>query len=108
MLKIRSISARVVLAITLTVAAACATLAVFSIIQQQGLTRLALEQALDVKSDRVMGAIEYEGRVAMAATGVIAGLPPLAEAIAKGDRDGVVALLAGSPAALKAQGFPLR
>jgi len=107
MLKIRSISARVVLAITLTVAAACATLTVFSIIQQQGLTRLALEQELQVQYQSVMAAIDYEGRVAMAATGVIAGLPPLAEAIAKGDRDGVVALLAGSHAALKAQGFPL-
>jgi methyl-accepting chemotaxis protein len=107
MLKIRSISARVVLAITLTVAAACATLAVFSIIQQQGLTRLALEQELQVQYQSVIAAIDYEGRVAMAATGVIAGLPPLAEAIAKGDRDGVVALLAGSHAALKAQGFPL-
>jgi methyl-accepting chemotaxis protein len=107
MLKIRSISARVVLAITLTVAAACATLAVFSIIQQQGVTRLALEQELQVQYQSVIAAIDYEGRVAMAATGVIAGLPPLAEAIAKGDRDGVVALLAGSHAALKAQGFPL-
>ncbi|HZE45940.1 MAG TPA: cache domain-containing protein, partial [Xanthobacteraceae bacterium] len=107
MLKIRSISARVVLAITLTVAAACATLTAFSIIQQQSLTRLALEQELQVQYQSVIAAIDYEGRVAMAATGVIAGLPPLAEAIAKGDRDGVVALLAGSHAALKAQGFPL-
>ena len=107
MLKIRSISARVVLAITLSVAAACATLAIFSIIQQQSLTRLALEQELQVQYQSVIAAIDYEGRVAMAATGVIAGLPPLAEAIAKGDRDGVVALLAGSHAALKAQGFPL-
>ncbi len=92
MLKIRSISARVVLAITLTVAAACATLTVFSIIQQQSLTRLALEQELQVQYQSVIAAIDYEGRVAMAATGVIAGLPPLAEAVAKGDRDGVVAL----------------
>src|SRR5712672_3237057 len=107
MLKIRSISARVVMAITLSVAAACATLAAFSIIQQQSLTRLALEQELQVQYQSVIAAIDYEGRVAMAATGVIAGLPPLAEAIAKGDRDGVVALLAGSHAALKAQGFPL-
>jgi methyl-accepting chemotaxis protein len=107
MLKIRSISARVVLAITLTVAAACATLAVFSIIQQQSLTRLALEQELQTQYQSVIAAIDYEGRVAMAATGVIAGLPPLAEAIAKGDRDGLVALLGASHAALKAQGFPL-
>jgi methyl-accepting chemotaxis protein len=107
MLKIRSISARVVLAITLTVAAACATLAVFSIIQQQSLTRLALEQELQTQYQSVIAAIDYEGRVAMAATGVIAGLPPLADALAKGDRDGLLALLAGSHAALKAQGFPL-
>ncbi|HEY2134979.1 MAG TPA: methyl-accepting chemotaxis protein [Xanthobacteraceae bacterium] len=107
MLKLRSISARVILAITLTVAAACATLAAFSIFQQRALTRMALEQELQTQYQSVIAAIDYEGRVAMAASATIAALPPVAEAVAKSDRDGLVALLGGSFAALKAQGFPL-
>ena len=49
MLKLRSISARLILAISLTVAAACAILGSFSIWQQRTLTQLALEQQLKLQ-----------------------------------------------------------
>jgi hypothetical protein len=62
MFKLRSIAARLILAISLTVAVACAILGTFSIIQQRALTRLALEQQLKLQYDSVMAAIDYEGR----------------------------------------------
>ena len=51
--------------------------------------------------------IDYEGRAALAVSAVIATLPPVADAIAKGDRDALSALLQGPLAALKPQGMPL-
>jgi methyl-accepting chemotaxis protein len=107
MLKLRSISARLILAISLTVAAACAILGSFSIWQQRTLTQLALEQQLKLQYDNVVAAIDYEGRATLAVSSVIAALPPVGEAIAKGDRDGLAALLGGAMEALKVQGIPL-
>ena len=42
MFKLRSIAARLILAISLTVAVACGILGTFSILQQRALTQLAL------------------------------------------------------------------
>src|SRR5947199_203861 len=88
MFKLRSIAARLILAITLTAAVACGVLGTFSIIQQRSLTRLALDQQLKLQYDSVMAALDYEGRAALAVSAVIANLPPVAEAVAKDDRDG--------------------
>ena len=61
MFKLQSIAARLILAISLTVAAACGILGSFSIIQQRSLTRLALEQQLKLQYDSVIAAVDYEG-----------------------------------------------
>ena len=107
MFKLRSIAARLILAISLTVAAACAVLGTFSIMQQRALTRLALEQQLKLQYDSVIAAIDYEGRATLAVSAVIAALPPVGDAIAKGDRDGLSALLGAPMKALMAQGIAL-
>jgi methyl-accepting chemotaxis protein len=107
MFKLRSIAARLILAISLTVAAACAILGTFSIMQQRALTQLALEQQLKLQYDSVIAAIDYEGRATLAVSAVIAALPPVGDAIAKGDRDALAALLDGPMKALTAQGIPL-
>jgi methyl-accepting chemotaxis protein len=107
MFQLRSIAARLILAISLTVAAACGILGTFSIIQERALMRLALDQQLKLQYDSVMAAIDYEGRAALAVSAVVANLPPVAEAVAKGDRDALSSLLAGPFAALKLQGIPL-
>ncbi len=107
MFKIRSIAARLILAISLTVAAACAILGTFSIVQQRALTQLALDQQLKLQYDSVIAAVDYEGRAALAVSSVIAALPPVVEALAKEDRDGLAALLGGAMKALTAQGIPL-
>jgi methyl-accepting chemotaxis protein len=107
MFQLRSIAARLILAISLTVAAACGILGTFSIIQERDLMRLALDQQLKLQYDSVIAAIDYEGRAAMAVSAVVANLPPVAEAVANGDREALAALLAGPLAALKPQGIPL-
>ena len=107
MLKLRSISARLILAICLTVAAACAILGTFSILQQRALMRLALEQQLKLQYDSVIAAVDYEGRAALAVSSTVAALPPVADAIAKGDREALATLLGSAMEALEAQGIPL-
>src|SRR3954470_375642 len=107
MFKLKSIAARLVLAIALTVAVACAILSGFSITQQRALTRLALDQQLKLQYESVVAAIDYEGRSALAVSAVIAALPPVGDAIAKGDRDSLTTLLGDANKALKAQGIPL-
>jgi methyl-accepting chemotaxis protein len=107
MFKIRSIAARLILAISLTVALACAILGTFSIMQQRALTRLALEQQLKLQYDSVIAALDYEGRAALAVSTTISALPQVADAVAKGDRAALSALLNDANKALKAQGMPL-
>jgi methyl-accepting chemotaxis protein len=107
MFKLRSIAARLILAISLTVAAACGILGTFSIIQQRSLIRLALDQQLKLQYDSVIAALDYEGRAALAVSATIAALPPVGNAIANGDRDGLGALLGDAMKALTAQGIPL-
>jgi methyl-accepting chemotaxis protein len=107
MFKLRSIAVRLILAICVTVAVACAILGTFSISQQRSLTQLALERELKLQYDSVIAALEYEGRAALAVTSVIAALPPVEEAVARSDRDALMNLLGGAQKALKAQGMPL-
>jgi methyl-accepting chemotaxis protein len=107
MFKLRSIAARLILAISLTVAVACGILGTFSVLQQRSLTQLALDQQLKLQYDSVIAALDYEGRAALAVSAVIAALPPVTEAIAKGDRNGLGALLGDAMKALKGQGIPL-
>jgi methyl-accepting chemotaxis protein len=107
MFKLRSIAARLILAISLTVAVACGILGTFSILQQRALTQLALEQQLKLQYDSVIAALDYEGRAALAVSTALAALPQVADAVTKGDRDGLSGLLGDANKALKAQGMPL-
>jgi methyl-accepting chemotaxis protein len=107
MFKIRSIAVRLILAISLTVAVACAILGTFSIVQQRSLTQLALDQQLKLQYDSVIAALDYEGRAALAVSTTIASLPEVSDAVTKGDRAALSALLADANKALKAQGMPL-
>jgi len=106
MFKLRSIAARLILAISLSVAAACAVLGTFSIFQQRALTRLALDQQMQMQYNSVISALDYEGRAATAVGSVIATLPPVAEAILDGDRDRLLALLKEPLVRLAGDGIP--
>jgi methyl-accepting chemotaxis protein len=107
MFQLRSIAARLILAISLTVAAACGILGTFSILQERALMRLALDQQLKLQYDSVIATLEYEGRAGLAVSAVIANLPPVVDAVAKGDREVLEPLLRAPLEALKAQGIPL-
>jgi methyl-accepting chemotaxis protein len=106
MFKLRSIAARLILTISLTVAVACAILGTFSVFQQRALTQLALQQQLKLQYDSVIAALDYEGRAALAVSAAIATFPPVVDAVAAGDRDKLAALLGDTETALKAQGIP--
>jgi methyl-accepting chemotaxis protein len=107
MFQLRSIAVRLMLVISLTVAAACGILGTFSILQERALMRLALDQQLKLQYDSVIAALDYEGRAGLAVSAVIANLPPVVEAVAKGDRDALFPLLEAPLAAIKSQGMPL-
>ena len=107
MFQLRSIAARLILAISLTVAAACGILGTFSVVQERALMRLALDQQLKLQYDSVIATLDYEGRAGLAVSAVIANLPPVVEAVAKGDREALGPLLKAPLEALKAQGIPL-
>jgi methyl-accepting chemotaxis protein len=107
MFQLRSIAARLILAISLTVAVACAILGTFSVIQQRALMRLALDQQLKLQYDSVIATIDDEGRAGLAVSAVLANLPPVVDAVAKGDRAALEPLLSGPLEAVKAQGIPL-
>jgi hypothetical protein len=53
--------------ISLITALTCAVLAVFSVIQQRALIRLALDRELDLAYRSVIAAFDYEGRVGVLA-----------------------------------------
>src|SRR3979409_897154 len=107
MFKLRSISARLILTISLTVAVACGVLGTFSFIQDRSLTSLALDQQLKLQYDSVMAALDYEGRAALAVSAVIANLPPVGAAVPKGDGAALMPLLQAPLEAIKPQGMPL-
>jgi methyl-accepting chemotaxis protein len=103
----RSISHRLILAISAIVAGACAILGGFSITQQQSITKLALDQELRLQYEGVIAALDYEGRAAVAVGTALANLPPLQDALEKGDRDTIDRLLHPVSGPLKAVGVPL-
>jgi methyl-accepting chemotaxis protein len=104
-MKLRSISARLVLAISLITTATGVVIGAFSVSQQRALTQLALDQLMELQYNSIIAALDYEGRSVMAASSAVAALPPVAEAVIKGDRDALLALLGGAQKALKAQGI---
>src|SRR5882724_10920470 len=106
MFKLKSISARLILAISAIIVVTCGLLGGFSILQQRSLTRLALDQQLKLQYDSVIAALDYEGRAGLAVSSVVAALPPVADAIGRGDREALMALLGDAHNALKAQGMP--
>src|ERR1700722_18842295 len=107
MFQLRSIAARLILAISLTVAAACGILGTFSVMQERALMRLALDQQLKLQYDSVIATLDYEGRAGLAVRDVLANLAPIPDAVAKGDRAAMDKLLTAPLEAIKAQGIPL-
>jgi methyl-accepting chemotaxis protein len=104
--KFQTISARLILTISAIIAVTCGVLGGFSVVQQRSLMRMALDHQLRLQYASVIAAIDNEGRAASAAGAVIAALPPVADGVASGDRDALIALVGGAAKNLQALGIP--
>jgi methyl-accepting chemotaxis protein len=107
LIRFRSISARLVLAIAIAVGAACVAVTLISDRQQRAIMDLALRQQLELQYQSTVAALDYEARTARAVGGVIAALPPVRDFVLAGDRDGVLRLLGPAMETLKSQGIPI-
>jgi methyl-accepting chemotaxis protein len=103
----RSISHRLIVAISAIVAGTCATLGGFSITQQQSITKLALDQELRLQYEGIIAALDYEGRTAVAVGTTFANFPPLQDALEQGDRQAIEKLVQPAHETLKTVGVPL-
>jgi methyl-accepting chemotaxis protein len=105
-LKLRSISSRLISAIVLITITACGALAVFFTVQESRLTAFSIESQLTDKYESVIAAIDYEARRVLAVATTVANLPSIQEAIEAGDRDRMLDVTRGPLAELaRSQGI---
>ena len=106
MLKLRSISSRLISAIVLITVVACGALAAFFTVQESRLSAFSIESQLDDKYESVIAAIDYEGRRVLAVATTVANLPAIQEAVEAGDRERMLEVTRGPLAELaRAQGI---
>ncbi|KIZ33478.1 hypothetical protein OO17_28355, partial [Rhodopseudomonas palustris] len=77
MLNIKSISVRIMVAISLVGAVSCAALAGFGIWRQQVAVNLALERELQSDYDNMLAGLEGETRKALVVSNALATMPQL-------------------------------
>ncbi len=93
MLKLQSISVRIMIAISLVAAASCAGLAGFGLWQQNNAIDLALHRELQSDYANMIGAMDSDTRALQAVANTLADMPDLKLLIRAQDRAGIVALL---------------
>jgi methyl-accepting chemotaxis protein len=106
-LNLRSIPARIVLAVAGTAIAASSAIGVFAFLQQGELSQLALDQMVKADYENVQASMEAEARTGTIVGVILANLAPVQEATARGDADEVARFLGPVETALKAHGVPL-
>jgi methyl-accepting chemotaxis protein len=104
-LKIQSISARLVVSIALIAAVGCAIVGVLAIDKQGEITDLALKREMDVQYQSVIASFDAEGRAAAAVATTLANIPAIADATVADDRDAFAAILGPAQAAVQNQGI---
>ena len=77
---IHSIAARLVMAIALIAAAACAIVGLLAISEEAGQTNLALSREMGVQYQSVIASFDAEGRTAAAVASTLANLPAVVDA----------------------------
>ena len=88
-----SISARMVLAITLVAAGACGVVAAFSSWQQQAIVDVALNRESQNDYANLTAALNADTRAALAVADALASMPQLKDVVRARDRAGTLALL---------------
>jgi methyl-accepting chemotaxis protein len=102
-----SISARMIVAITLVAAGSCGVLAAFSMWQQQEIVDTALERELQDDYVNMTAALNAETRTTLSAAEILAAMPQMKDAVRNRDRAATLALLSLPHANLKARGLEL-
>lgn len=93
MRKLWSVSARIMIAISLVAAASCAGLAAFGLWRQNTAIDLALHRELQSDYANMIGAMESDTRAVQAVANTVANMPELKPMIRAQDRAGINALL---------------
>ncbi len=90
---LQSISARMIVAITLVTACSCSVLAGFSMWQQQGIVDTALRRELGNDYASITAALAAETRTSLAVADVLAAMPQINDVMRTKDRAGALAFL---------------
>jgi methyl-accepting chemotaxis protein len=90
---LKSISARMIVAITLVTAGSCAVLAAFSMWQQQSIVDTALEREAHDDYANLTAALNAETRTTLAVAETMASMQSIKDAVRAKDRDKTIALL---------------
>jgi methyl-accepting chemotaxis protein len=88
-----SISARMIVAITLVAAGSCAALAAFGVWQQEATVQVALERELHADYANLIAALEAETRTTLVVSNVLASMQSVKDAIRAKDRLATIALM---------------
>ena len=107
MLKFKSISVRITVAITLVAAASCVALATFGLWRQQSTIELALERELRADYANIVAAIDAESRSVLAVAKALATMPELKSVVRAGNRDATLTLLHDTLIEVKPLGIEL-
>lgn len=101
-MKFRSIGGRIVVATAMVAAIASVVFASIVVVRDQSLTEAEKSRRAEVSIAQFALAVEAEQRQLALSAVSLATLPPLREALAKGDREAVLALLRDSQPAVAA------
>jgi methyl-accepting chemotaxis protein len=103
----KSISARMIVAISLVGAGSCGVLAAFSMWQQQTIVDVALERELQNDYLNLTAALNAETRTTLSVAETLAAMPQLKDAVRAKDRAATLALLDQPYASIKPRGLEL-
>jgi methyl-accepting chemotaxis protein len=104
---LKSISARMIVAITLVAGVSCCVLAAFSVWQQQAIVDTALERELGNDYLNLTAAMNAEVRTVLSVAEALAALPQLKDAVRAKDRGAALAALDLFYPKMKARGLEL-
>ncbi len=107
MLKFKSISIRIMVAISLVAAASCAALAAFGLWRQQTTINLALDRELHDDYANMTAAMDSDARSVLAVAETLAHMPEVRAVVKSGNRDATLGLLNDALAHLKPLGIEL-
>ncbi|CAN5530302.1 methyl-accepting chemotaxis protein [soil metagenome] len=102
-----SISARMIIAITLVAVGSCSVLAAFSMWQQQQIVDTALDRELNNDYINMTAALNSETRTTLSAAEILAAMPQLKDTVRNRDRGAALALLNLPFPNIKARGLEL-